>query len=263
MMKFFICLLVILLTALYGLSQQVFQLAPPYMKYNSVFFKEEIKVSLTFAQEGTIIRYTTDGKEPDEQADTYKGPITVSKTFTTIKAKVFGKDFLPSETMQATFVKDGLSLREIQYPLPDERYTGEGENTLLDNKGGIASYTHRTWLGFRQDTVSLVVSLSKKQKVSSVLFNLLQDYGSWIFFPQKAEVYSKDNLNGSYIKLGEMNMTPDEHNDVNVSRPFVINFKKVKTSEIKLQLFVLKHIPVWHPGKGQSSWIFIDEVKLY
>ena len=46
--------------------------------------------------------------------------------------------------------------------------------------------------------------------------------------------------------------------------PSVIDTKKgVKTDKIKLQLYLVKHIPDWHAGKGNRSWIFIDEVKVY
>lgn len=247
-----------------AVSQQLFQLAPPFIKYNSVFFKDEIKVTLLFAQPGTAIRYTTNGKEPTENDAAYKEPLRVNKSFTTVKAKVFGKNFLPSETAEATFIKDGLQLKTVTYNPPDKSYTGQGENTLMDNKGGMTAYTDKTWLGFRQDTVNIIISLSKKQKAGAVLFNLLQDHGSWIFFPEKAEVYIDGKESGGFIKSGEMNFKPEEKKDMNVCKAFTINFKrKIKTDRIKLQLYLLKNIPEWHPGKGRSSWIFIDEVKVY
>jgi Chitobiase/beta-hexosaminidase C-terminal domain len=257
-------LILFLFFTLYAVSQQLFQLAPPFIKYGSVFFKDEVKVSLLFAQPGTIIRYTANGNEPSENDAAYREPIRINKNFTTVKAKVFGKDFLPSETVQATFVKDGLPVMKVEYTAPDENNTGEGPNTLIDNKGGIVPFTNKTWLGFRQDTVSITITLQKKQKVSAVLFNILQDYNSWIFFPAKAEVYGSVNTEVPIDKQGELFFTAKENTDVNVCRPYIIRFKKkVKTDKIKLQLYLLKNIPGWHPGKGEKSWIFIDEVKVY
>jgi hypothetical protein len=257
-------LILFLFLTIYAVSQQLFQLAPPFIKYGSVFFKDEVKVALLFAQPGTVTRYTTNGSEPTENDAAYKEPIRINKSFTVVKAKVFGKNFLPSETTEATFIKDGLQLKTVACNNPDETYTGEGENTLMDNKGGIISYTSKTWLGFKQDTINIIISLPKKQKVNAVLFNLLQDYGSWIFFPQKAELYIPEKEGSGFKKSGEINFNPDQKKDISVSKPFLINFKrKVKTDKVKLQLYLLKNIPDWHPGKGQSSWIFIDEVKLY
>lgn len=262
MMKYSICFIVSLLFLLSAGAQDVFQLAPPLIKYNSVFFLDEVKVVLAFAQPGTVIHYTTNGEEPDENSSSYKEPVIIRKNFTTLKAKVFGKGFLPSKTTQATFVKDGLPLKKVEFSLPNEGYSGEGITTLMDNKGGIPSFMSKTWLGFNQDTVSITISPDKKQNVRAVLFNLLQDYGSWIFFPYKAEAYS--TVNGRIEKQGELLFTSKENMDVSVCRPYLIKFKRrIKTDIIKVQLYLLKKIPDWHPGKGQSSWIFIDEVKLY
>jgi hypothetical protein len=264
MIKYISFLLLGLLLSVTGKSQQVFQLAPPFIKFSSVFFKTKKVVELSFALAGTVIHYTTNNAEPTEQSPVYSRPLRVSKNFTNIKAKTFGRNFLPSETVKATFIKDGLPLKNVTHSVPDESYTGEGENTLMDNRGGIPVYTSKTWLGFRQDTVSIVIALNKKQRIRAVLFNLLQDYRSWIFFPNKVEVYSGVNTSVTMVKEAEMLFTAREGVDANVSMPFIINFEKaIKTDVIKLQLYLLKQIPDWHVGKGQSSWIFIDEVKLY
>jgi hypothetical protein len=261
-MKYIACITASVLLLFSVAAQDVFQLAPPIMKYPSVFFSHKAEVVLAFAQPGTVIHYTTNGNEPDENDPSYTGPVVITDNFTTLKARVFGKGFLPSETTQATFVKDGLPLKKIEFSSPNKTYGGEGVNTLMDNKGGATSYTSKTWLGFNQDTVSITISLNKKQKTGAVLFNLLQDYGSWIFFPYKAEVYS--TVNARILKQGELFFTASENIDVNVCRPYLISFKrKIKTDFITLKFYLRNPIPEWHPGKGQPSWIFIDEVKLY
>ncbi len=264
MMKNFTCLLFLVTVIFAATAQEKFQLAPPMIKYRSVFFTDEARVILAFAQPGAIIHYTTHAEEPDENSPVYLKPVIIKNNFTTLKAKVFGKSFLPSETVQATFLKDGLPVQKIEFPVPDIKYSGEGPNTLMDNKGGISNYSNSTWLGFKQDTVTITITLIKKSETRSILFNLLQDQGSWIFFPYKAEAFSIDTTNAGVVKLGEMFFNPKENTEVSICRPYVINFKKkIKTSTITLQLYLLKNIPDWHPGKGQSSWIFIDEVKLY
>jgi hypothetical protein len=256
-------LLLILIFSSSGGAQELFQLAPPFLKFCSIFFQREAKGSLLFAMAGTEIRYTTNGREPTEHDSVYKRPITVNKNFTTLKAKVFGNNFLPSETVVVNFIKDGLPLKRVEYSVPAKRYMGEGPNTLMDNKGGIPEFTHSTWLGFQQDTVDIIIAVQKKQKISAVLFNLLQNYDAWIFFPQKAELYYA-NEKGIFIRNGSMLLAAEEHKDKNACKPFMLKFvSKVNTTHVKLQLHLLKQIPAWHLGKGQRSWIFIDEVKLY
>jgi hypothetical protein len=245
-------------------GQPVFQLAPPFMNFSSIFFKDTATVTLKFLQPGTVIHYTLNGREPSENDPVYQMPLYITHGFSTIKARVFGNGFLPSESVQATFVKEGLPLKQVDFPPPDEKYNGEGPNTLLDNKGGKPAYASKSWLGFKQDTVTISITMPHQIKVNAVMVDLLQDQGSWIFFPSRVEVYGIKK-NGSETKqLGKLTFLPVENIDVSVCRPFIINFnKRIKTDQVKLKLYILKSIPDWHPGKGQKSWIFIDEVKLY
>jgi hypothetical protein len=264
MIKFIVCLLASLTGALTVAAQDTFQLAPPLLKYNTVFFSDEVKVSIAFAQPGTAIHYTVNNNEPTEKDPVYFKEISIDKNFTTLKARSFGKGFIPSGTVQATFIKDGLPVDSAVYSPPHIQYNGTGKNTLTDNKGGIASFTNKTWLGFQSDTVTVTFFLSGKKKVGSVLFNLLQDQGSWIFFPSKAEMYAAADISSASAPSGQIIFSAEEYKEVSGCKPFVLHFnRKIKTDAVTLRLYLLKNIPDWHPGKGQPGWIFIDEVKLY
>jgi len=87
-------------------GQQLVQLAPPLMKYNSVFFKNEKNVELKFAQPGTQIHYTLNNQPPAEQDKIYTAPIHIKETITTVKAIATDNNFLTSEIVSATFIKD-------------------------------------------------------------------------------------------------------------------------------------------------------------
>ncbi len=239
-------------------GQDSFQLAPPIIKYNSVFFKKETKADIIFAQHGSAIHYTTNGKEPTINDAAYTMPIKIKKNFTTLKAKVFGTGLLASETAQATFIKDGIAIKDITNIQPNEKYSGEGANTLNDNKGGSPSIQSKTWLGFREDSVVFTLVTAKKQKVKSIMFQLLQDYNSWIFFPNKVEVFS------NMKKLGELVIEKSEHNEAQIIKPFLIPFtKKINSNVIQLKIYTCNKIPDWHTGKGTRGWLFIDEIKIY
>jgi PKD repeat protein len=59
-------------------------------------------IALTTSTAGAVIRYTTNGGEPDELSTIYTGPITVTAA-TTIRAKAFKEGFVPSATASATY----------------------------------------------------------------------------------------------------------------------------------------------------------------
>jgi Fn3 associated len=253
------------LLVLYTLSvnaQDNFQLARPLLKYPSVFFTNEMAVEMIFAEANTQIRYTLDGQEPTENAQLYTQPVRMTKRFTTVKARVFSKIYKPSDVIEATFIKDGLPIKSLENTAPNPKYKGSGAMTLIDNKGGSTNISGNTWLGFQTDTVEIVMHFYKKEKVKDVLVNLLRDYGSWIFLPEKIEVYAFKN---DAFQLVD-NKTVKQDTNVNGSAcvPIVFALKNgIKTDKLKIQLYLVKQIPDWHAGKGNKSWIFVDEVKAY
>ena len=90
---------------------QQFQLAPPMLKYPSGFFSGSTSFEVIFNQPGAAVHYTLNGKEPTEKDLLYSRPVTISNK-TIVKAKAFSKDFLPSETVTAHFIKDGKAIEK-------------------------------------------------------------------------------------------------------------------------------------------------------
>jgi hexosaminidase len=256
--------IMVLFMASKSYCQDTLQLAPPLMKYASTFFKNEMKISLFFAQEGAVIRYTTNGKIPTEIDAVYEKPIIVTNNNTNLTAKVFAKNYLASDAVSAIFIKEGLAIKQIAFSEPHQNYKGTGSTTLHDNKGGFASYTNNTWLGFNTDSVVFNITLSKQTTAKKTLLNILQDYGSWIFFPTEAKVLALNKKTGKHIAAGAVKFIPVQGKDVSTCKAVEISFfKKIRTDEVQLKLYLLKQIPAWHPGSGQRSWIFIDEIKVY
>ncbi len=248
----------------FGRAQNVFQLAPPYLRYESVFFEKAAVVKLEFAQSGTKIHYTTNGQAPTDRDPVYTKPIQVKNNLTTLKAKVFGAGFLPSEVVEAIFYKQGLAIESISTTLPHERYPGSGKTALIDGKGGNKILNSNAWIGFQTDTVLLKATLAKPQKVKQVMLHVLQNQGAWIFLPQKVEVYGARNGSDEWELLGEKSFEIPPKAEKEQCRAIFIDLKECpKTTQIILKVYPLATLPEWHPGKGNAAWLFMDEVKLY
>lgn len=263
MMKFFLPTLAFLFFH-HCYAQQTFQLAPPILKYHSIFFKTCEMVSIQFAKPATKIFFTLNGKEPTQDDSYYNKQILIRKTFTTLNAKVFGNGFLPSEAVAITFIKDGLKIKSLQASEANEKYPGHGPRTLFDNEGGVAESQSKNFMGYQTDSVTINVSLEKKQKITSVLLDFLRDYGSWIFLPQSIRVYYFDDNKNEFQFLTAKEIVADssQQNCMTVFEKLNTN-KKVLSSKIKIVMKPLCSIPAWHPGKGQHGWMFIDEIKIY
>jgi hypothetical protein len=258
-------ILLLLVSISYSLfAQDTFQLAPPLLKYNSVFFSGKTMVEIKFAQSGTAVHFTLNNRTPSVQDPVYTKPIPVKNNFTTLKAGAFGNNYRPSETAAVTFIKEGKAVQSIQQTTPNEKYPGNGANTLIDNKGGVEQLSSTTWMGYLCDTVTVAMNMYKKQRVGSVLINFLQNESSWIFLPDEVIVYWFDKKSGSFQLFGKEKLTADiETPGSRCSYRIVKTESKRKTNKILISILVKKSIPAWHAAKGEHAWMFIDEIKVY
>jgi hypothetical protein len=261
---YIICCIVCFLATFIGPSataQNTFELAPPLMKFSTTFFTKEATIKLLFAQPGARIYYTTNGDEPKLTDSIYTKPVVITENLTTLKAKAYGDGFLPSATVSATFVKEGIAFK-ASFPPADRRYAGEGATTLNNNLGGIANQDLPHWLGYQQDSVTISLLIAKERKLKSVLFNVMQNQGAWIFFPSKVEAFAIDKRQNKLIKVGETVYHPQAQVDDRSCKPMIMQLNDTLTQELKL-VFHNQQLPLWHSGKGNKSWLFIDEIKLY
>ncbi len=67
------------------------------------FFSAPVQVAIGAATSGATIRYTLDGSTPSEASAAYTGPLTIGAT-TTLRARAFKPDFLPTNTDTNTYV---------------------------------------------------------------------------------------------------------------------------------------------------------------
>jgi len=243
---------------------QQFQLATPLMKYESVFFDSTATVQLRFNQPEASIYYTTDGQTPSAKSLKYSAPVAITKSFTTIKAIAAAKGFKTSAEISATFIKNGASISDIDFPPANEKYAGSGKHTLIDNKGGLPGTGAGTWLGYQQDSVEITVLLQKKQLVKQVLVDCLQDHGSWIFLPQQIRVYYFDESQETFLQVASSTYAATGMVNGASCKPLLLDISKpIETDQLKIVLTGTPSIPAWHPGKGEKGWLFIDEIKVY
>ena len=247
---------------LQSFSQPSFQLAPPMLKYESVFFTSNASFEVVFNQPGVEVHYTMNGNEPTENDAVYAGVVPVTQK-TVVKVKAFGKDFLPSETVSATFINDGKAIKRIQFSKPNDSYTNAKADILNDNIGGIVNYRSGTWLGYDSDTVTITVELVKKEKINSVLINLLQDINSWIFMPEALFVYYYDDVQKKYLPVGKEKYAHDKPGAKQCNIEQISPSSPISAQKLKMVLLPVKKIPDWHNGKGNHGWLFIDEIKVY
>lgn len=246
------------------MAQQQYRLTPPMIQYPSIFFNQQVLVDLAFAFPNTSIHYTLNQKEPTIKDRVYRKPIPINQHLTTLKAKVFGPPFLPSETISATFIQAGKTIKQIQQSAVHPNYPGSGMETLIDLKGGIPQLGSKTWLGYNTDTVSIRVTLAKAAPIKALLANFFQNESAWIFLPETIIVHWLNQSTGQYELFGLLENKATETSFKNTCvYQIVQSARAVFTNQLSIQLVVKKAMPDWHPSKGEHAWMFIDEIKVY
>lgn len=241
------------------------RLTPPIPAADKTLLDVGETVSLTHKLPGTVIRYTTDGSDPDStSAKIYDTPITING-YTTIKARACKDGWLCSRVgTYVLYTKGATPLETKLFTQANKDYRGEGAATLTNNKKGYVD-DHRdiAWIGFRENPLSAEFKFTPGTNVRDITFSYDHNIGAWLFPPAKLEVWGgKDAEHLQLIKqLRPEQPTKDEprHNAALVI-PMETNFEVYK-----IVAWPLPELPKWHYAnnpktKDKRAWLFVDEV---
>jgi len=233
-------------------AQETIQLVTPQTESTTVYFQKSTCVRFEFRQQGAVIRFTSNGEEPDENSPVYSTPICITRS-AIVKAKSFAAGFLPSSVITVKGIKAKSIIRTIEGSAPETPYNKNGLKTLYDFHSGSHS-SKEGWLGYRKDTLEWKVQVTKKTKPKKINIGLMQSQRSWIFYPAKIELVSfEGEVLGVQTFTSEV--MPDEKN------VFSFSVKK-KISGLIIRVQNYSSLPDWHSGKGNKPWFFIDEIAV-
>ncbi len=224
---------------------------------------ENGKISISLETENTegVLYYTTDGSMPTIGSNKYETPFEVNKAMTVKAVLALNNQIMSAKPAEQSFTINKATGKNVQYATPfNKSYKANGANTLTDGFRGTKEHG-KQWHGFVGKDMVATIDLGAATTASSITIGFLQNYGSWIFFPQsvKFEV-SEDGQNFTEIKTVQNTIPP-------ISGPtqlqdFKVQFAAQKIKTIRLTAKNLGVCPKGHPGEGGAAWLFVDEVLL-
>ncbi len=233
------------------------QLSVPIAHYHSTLFEDSVALHFSPTYPGSSIHYTTDGTNP-----TLDSPIFGEKQYfrssISIKAAVFHSDLQSSPILSIDFVKASRleDLKNIRVlTQPNEKYTGQGEKSLVDLKKGTLDFRNPAWMGFDTRKVEIQIKLKKSRKIQKVVISTMVNHGSWIFLPEQVEIRTKKT---SFASKWEIPLAEEASRLVYLTIPL----EGVKTKHLYITIQNAEAIPDWHSGAGASPWLFIDEILI-
>ena len=235
-------------------------LKTPIINPIQTLFSNSIDVQIVEDISKPEYRYTINGDEPDSLSTLYVGPINIDKS-SNLKFKAFKKGSRPSPVQEVFY-------RKIAAPITDFKLLSTtvepyaAKNILSNNEVGSADFRDGTWNGFlKSDSRSgdLIAEFSLPDGVNEIGISSLTDYGAYILFPTKIELYDINSGNDELVYSKNISRKFDEENaPLHTFRiPINKNLKKVR-----LKVISNKKLPKGHPAEGEPAWLFIDEIML-
>jgi predicted alpha-1,2-mannosidase len=237
----------------------------PYFEQENRTFTYSTMVSIDyprFFDRSFTIKYTTDGTEPSESSPSYTGPVSIS-TSTLFKACLFNPITKKcGKVIENEFIKQDPSISLKLVSPFHKQYGAGGNNALIDGIFGGKDFRTGDWQGFYgQDLVAEVVFLEPR-KLSEIGLSCIQDIKSWIFFPQSVSLeFSVDGVNYKPAKtvLVDNILKKNAHENYVFMSQTNTN-QLIKKVRVKAKSFGV--CPPEHPGAGNASFLFVDEIIL-
>jgi hexosaminidase len=215
--------------------------------------QKQINITLKNEFPNPDIRYVLGDKTLAGNAVKYTTPIQVKET-TIVKASLFQNEKLVGKIFTDTIIFHKGVAHKVKYLTPyNQNYKGDGPHTMNNSIRGSKNFHDGQWQAWLVNDMELVVDLEKQESVEQVIIGTLESQGSGVNFPTQIKVLvSNDDLN--YKEVGKISR-PYAVNVNSELKDFKINFGKQNARFIKVIAYNLKKSP-----KGESSWLFVDEI---
>ncbi len=230
--------------------------AVPYVVAPSDRFKHSMQVSLKAVEPGTAIYYTLDGSEPTAASRRYTQPFTLTKT-ATLKAVGF-KNGQYSHIVSTPFflIPTDKTIKVLSKIHP--QFDAGGPDALIDNIHGQEDFRLGAWQSHYPGNLEAIVDLKAPRALHKLGLGVLQDLGSWIWYPTQVEfLTSNDGRNFTSAGLVKNTFSDREYGSFTQVLSLPVN---LKARYVKVVAANHGIIPDWHPGKGEPCHIFADEI---
>lgn len=239
----------------------ILKLTPPVFENELLVFHEPINLKLKHYINGTEMRYTTDGSEPDSlTSPIYDKSVQIAKN-TTIRSRAFKKGWISSDVSQKTFLRSTFVPDSIELVTPPDPKYNSGTKLLADNEIGDLSFGNKKALGYRNNKMEVLLYYASPITAQNVTVSFLKSPGSYIMPPVLVEIWGGD-APSSLKLLGKITPKQPEKMEGGEMLPLEINFSPTTLKCIRVIAHPVSKLPLWHPGKGDKGWVFCDEIMV-
>lgn len=232
--------------------------AAPVIAATSQTFKESMEVSISTLDDGSPIVYTLDGTMPTAKSPRYRGSFTIDHN-STVKSATVGRQGLgPVVTARFVQVDPERSITVESKWSP--QYAAGGETALIDGVRGSQDWRTGDWQGYYGIDLLATVDLGSVKKLKRLGLSVLQEERSWIWFP--AEVQFAWSMNGINWSSATVTNTTPRDEEGTLLKDMMTEVLNKQARYVKVIATNAGPCPAWHPGNGEPSHLFTDEILI-
>ena len=235
----------------------------PFVKVEQRVFENNMKIVLGYQvahpSEQHFLFYSLDSVS----WETYEKPFFIDKStriYLKLQRRSNNRKIYHSSVVWSDFIKKDPSVHLSLNSKYSNQYAASGENALIDGIRGGSEYRTGDWQGYFGEDILAEVKFDQPRKINEVGISCIRDQKSWIFLPSEIQIeVSTDGI--LFEKMESIKISKAQISDKN---PAVFEFKTPNSdsSDIKAIRYVVKNpgvCPDWHLGKGNKTWLFVDE----
>ncbi|MDE3003445.1 MAG: sulfatase-like hydrolase/transferase [Gemmatimonadota bacterium] len=140
----------------------------------------------------------------------------------------------------------------------DVRYPGAGPDALVDGRVGSGDFRDGRWLAYDGVDFEATLDLGTPQTVARVGIDCLQVQSAWILLPRAIRA-SVSTDGQAWRDLPALMVAPEADDRVE-ARLLSVDVGGAPVRYIRVHATNTQPLPEWHPGAGETGWIFVDEI---
>lgn len=206
------------------------------------------------------IYYTLDGTEPTTASKKYKDTLKI-KEDCKLSAVVI-RPTAKSDILKEEIVFNKASMKPITMNTQiNKQYGFKGAITLIDGLRGNKNYKTGRWIAFYKNDMEAVIDMLEPTEISKAQIETCVEKGDWVFDARRFAIEVSED-GDTYKEVASESypaMKADDKNGVYVHE---LAFTPVKARYVKVIIEPEHSMPEWHGGKGNSAFVFVDEISL-
>jgi predicted alpha-1,2-mannosidase len=231
----------------------------PFIQNAPRIFSDSVRIEMASPKKGLPIYYCLNN---DNKFQNYTQPFYLHES---ASIKFYSLRNTESYLMQyASFTKLPNDRRIILKNQYNPSYSAGGAQGLMDGIYGKLNWRAGDWQGYQGQDIEVIMEFAEPRAIKKLAANFLEDQNSWIFYPKEVEFYvSQDSL--SWTLVDQIQTNKSDHAEQTTISKFETTYSTMQKQEYKYAKLVAKNfgpMPQWHEGRGNPTFIFIDEFEV-